>query len=175
MSFLEEWFGEKSQQVLADLVREVVDVSGVVVEIGAWEGRSTVAMATAAWPRIVHTVDTWEGSPGEISADLAATRDVFSTWRANVAELTKGNVIAHQCGWRDYVPTVTGPVALAFIDAEHSYVEVRDTIAALRPLMASGGVLCGDDHHHPPVRQAVLEAFGDDAQVHASLWIWRAP
>ena len=176
MTFTEEWFSQFSQDVLAGLVRSVAEVPGLIVEIGAWEGRSTVAMANAAHPRLVHTVDTWAGSPGEISADLAARRDVFATWKANVAELTAGNVIAHQCGWRDFVPTITEPVALAFIDAEHTYTEVRDNVLALLPHIAPGGILCGDDQHHPPIRQALTELLSaDDVNCNASLWIWRKP
>jgi predicted O-methyltransferase YrrM len=174
MNFTEEWFCQQSQDVLAGLVRSVADVPGLLLEIGAWEGRSTVAMANAAHPRMVHTVDTWAGSPGEVSATLAAGRDVFATWSANVAALTGGNVVAHRMGWREFVPTITEPIALAFIDAEHTYTEVRDNVTALLPHMAPGGIMCGDDWHHPPVREAVLEAF-PDADVHATLWIWTKP
>ncbi|MEI6231355.1 MAG: hypothetical protein WCP81_11530, partial [Actinomycetes bacterium] len=51
--FTEEWFNEFSQHVLADLVRGVRDVPGLLVEIGSWQGRSTVAMANAAFPRTI--------------------------------------------------------------------------------------------------------------------------
>lgn len=173
MSFTEEWFGQASQDVLSGLVRSVVDVPGMLLEIGAWEGRSTCAMANAAHPRVVHTVDTWAGSPGEVSSALASQRDVFATWQTNVAELTQGNVEAHRMGWREFVPTIAEPVALAFIDAEHSYKEVRDNVRALIPLVAPGGILCGDDQHHPPVRKALAELLpADDVYCHASLWIW---
>jgi predicted O-methyltransferase YrrM len=175
MTFTEEWFPTESQEVLADLVREVVGVDGLIVEIGAWEGRSTVALANAAFPRIVHSVDTWEGSPGEISAVLAAERDVHGTWAENVHQLTARNVEAHRMGWREYVPTITEPIALAFIDAEHTYTEVRDNVLALLPKMAPGGIICGDDQHHPPVRQALQELFPDEVMVKATVWVYRVP
>ena len=172
--FRENWFDEHSQAALTELVREVNQVEGLLVEIGSWEGRSTVAIANAT-DREVHAVDTWEGSYGEISADLAAQRDVHATFIANVTGLTKGNVVPHRMGWREYVPTIEGPVALAFIDAEHSYREVHDNIRALLPKMAPGGIICGDDNHHPPVQQAVVDIFGGDVTVKASLWIHRVP
>lgn len=176
MSFTEEWFSVESQDYLANLGRSVKDVDGLIIEIGAWEGRSTVALANAIAPRDMHSVDTWDGSPGEISADLAAKRDVFGCWSSNVALLTKGNVYPHRMGWRDYLPTVTDPVALAFIDAEHTYTEVRDNVLALLPLLAPGGVICGDDQHHPPVRRALLETLpNDEIFVFASVWSWRKP
>lgn len=172
--FHEEWFHEVSQKALAGLVKEVKDVEGMVVEIGAWEGRSTVAMANSAHPRSIHTVDTWNGSPGEISGPLAASRDVFGQWMANIGHYTRGNVIPHRMGWREFASDFPGPVALVFIDAEHTYREVTDNIEAFRDRMSPGGIMCGDDAHHPPVRRAVLDAFpGEEVTHEASLWVRR--
>lgn len=176
MSFTEEWFAPPSVEYLCELVEQVAPIPGLIVEIGSWEGRSTCALANAAHPRMVHAVDTWEGSPGEISSELAKDRDVFTRWTQNIAELTKGNVIAHRMGWREYVPQIDQPIALAFIDAEHTYREVFDNVTALLPLMSKGGVLCGDDAGHPPVTRAVLDALPrDDVWVKASVWSWVKP
>lgn len=176
MTFTEEWFSDASCVTLAQLVKQVAGVDGMIVEIGSWEGRSTVAMANAAYPRRVHACDTWEGSPGEPSADLATQRDVFTTWQHNIRTLTRRNVTAHRMGWREFLPTITEPVALAFIDAEHSYVEVRDNLLALLPLMAEGGIICGDDSHHGPVRDALVEVL-DPQQVAlaGAMWYWIKP
>lgn len=172
--FTEDWFGLPSQQALAALAGSVAAVDGLIVEIGSWEGRSTIALANAAHPRIVHAVDTWQGSPGEVSADMAARRDVFAKFQANVDHYTKGNVEAVVSDWRDFVPTITDPIALCFIDAEHSYREVFDNVTAILPLMVAGGALCGDDAHHPPVRQALDEIFGLDTLLfEATLWVHR--
>lgn len=174
--YTEEWFSPASQDCLRELVRVVRDIPGMILEIGAWEGRSTAALAAAAHPRIVHTVDTWDGSPGEISAKLAGERDVHAQFLANIDAFTDGNVEAHRMGWREFVPTVDEPVALAFIDAEHSYAEVRDNVEALIPKMAPGGIICGDDAHHGPVQEALFDVFGkSDVLTEASIWIWQAP
>ena len=144
--FNEQWFGQQSQERLAELVGLIDDVPGLIIEIGSWEGRSTIALANAAHPRTVHAVDTWQGSPGEVSSALAAERDVHGQFWANVAEWTDGNVTGHRMGWRDFVLDgwVTN-VAFLFIDAEHTYREVADTIDVFLPLMVQGGVICGDD------------------------------
>lgn len=168
--FREDWFGTHSQNALAHLAGRVADLTGDIIEVGCWEGRSTVALANAVHPETVHAVDTWEGSPGEISADLAADRDVHAQFLANVAELTAGNVEAHRMGWRDFFAGQTRPVKFLHIDAEHTYTEVRDNIEAARPLVVSGGIICGDDNHHPPVAQAVLDTLGPTTKVVATLW-----
>lgn len=173
-AFTENWFGETSCEALADLYGRTTG-PGRVIEVGSWEGRSTIALADACWPEILHAVDTWEGSPGEISASLAATRDVYGRWHANVYGTTAGNVVPFRMGWREYADLVGAPIRFLFVDAEHTYEEVRDTIDTFRGLMVPGGVICGDDVHHPPVRDAVLEAFGSKAMTIATLWYWQAP
>jgi len=175
-TFREDWFGEASQQALIDLYGLVEHLEGDIVEIGSWEGRSTIALANAAKPAIVHAVDTWRGSPGEISADLAAEpgRDVRATFLANVEFATAGNVEDHCCSWREFFAGHDRPIRMAFIDAEHSYREVFDNLTEVLARLVPGGVVCGDDMHHPPVRQAVLDLL-PDAQAIATLWWWRKP
>lgn len=172
MTFTECWFDVAAQATLAELVRASSDIDGLVIEIGAWEGRSTVVLAEAASPRIVHTCDTWRGSPSDVSGSLAAERDVFAQWRSNVAHLN--NVVAHRMGWREYVPTITEPVAFCFIDAEHTYAEVFDNIVAIAPLMPSGAILCGDDIRSAEVARACADALGEFRE-HGAMWSWVKP
>lgn len=167
--FHEAWFGDASCQALADLYAKTDGVDGRVIEVGCWEGRSTIALANACHPEIVHAVDTWQGSPGEVSAELAAERDVFAQFKRNVFSETCGNVEPFRMDWRDYFAARTTPIRFLHIDACHSYEEVRDNIAAALPLMAPGSVICGDDAHHPPVQQAVIEQF-PNAFLLATLW-----
>lgn len=171
-TFTEEWFGSDSCEALAKLARRTRRVDGRVIEIGSWEGRSTIALANAAWPAIVHAVDTWGGSPGEISAQLAAERDVYATFESNIAAETRGNIEAHRQDWRTYFAEDRTPVRLCFIDAEHTYAEVRDTILTVLPFMATAGIVCGDDNHHPPIQRAVFDVLGD-AKLDATLWYFQ--
>lgn len=175
MTFHEDWFGEPSCRAVYRLVQSTHGLHGRVVEVGCWEGRSTSFIAQAAWPETVHAVDTWQGSPGEISADLAGEpgRDVFATFTENMAELTRGNYEAHRMGWRDYFDSDRGPIRFLHIDAEHTYQEVHDNIEAALPLMVAGGIICGDDAHHPPVMEAVNELLSP-IRREATLWIWEA-
>lgn len=169
-TFHEDWFFDADCQALADLAGRVAHLDGAVIEVGCWEGRSTIALANAVHPANVNAVDTWQGSPGEISADLASERDVFATFNANIAEATKGNVVAHRMGWREFFATWEDPIRLIHIDATHSYDEVRDNIETVRPFMVSGGIICGDDAHHPPVRRAVMDTLGNALLGGAKLW-----
>jgi hypothetical protein len=164
--FQEEWFGEASQRALADLYGKVADLDGVVVEVGCWEGRSTIALARACAPEMVRAVDTWLGSPGEVSAELAAERDVLETFLANTAGM---NIDAYLMGWQEYFADHHDPIKFLHIDAEHTYEQVAGNIDAALPFMVPGSIMCGDDVHHLPVQLAVIERF-PDAQVSATLW-----
>lgn len=168
-TFTEDWFCKASQDALGLLYKLTDGVAGAVIEVGCWQGRSTIALANACHPEELQAVDTWEGSPGEISADLAKERDVYMEFLKNIHSATKGNVAAHRMGWRDYFAKYPAPIRFIHIDATHSYDEVRDNIAAALPLLSPGAVICGDDAHHPPVQQAVIDTLGD-ANLMATLW-----
>lgn len=167
--FTENWFSAQSCRSVAELAASTSHLNGDVIEVGCWEGKSTIAIANAIYPDVLHAVDTWEGSPGEVSAQLASERDVFARFSQNIADETGGNVEAHRMGWREFFTERRDPVRFCFIDAEHSYREVKENVEAVLPLMVPGGIITGDDVHHPPVQQAVIDVFGD-ANVTATLW-----
>lgn len=169
--FGEQWFCEESQKALAHLYEQTTS-TGRVIEVGCWTGRSTVALANACHPEILHAVDTWQGSAGEISEHLAAERDVYAQFHRNVFTMTAGNVVPCRMDWRDYFATHSGPIRFLHIDACHSFEELHDNIAAALPDLGSGSIICGDDAHHPPVQQAVLEFF-PQAYLLATLWWWQ--
>ena len=172
MTFTEDWFSVQSERALANLALTTGRLSGKVVEVGCWEGRSTCALANAVAPDTLHAVDTWAGSPGEPSERLAGERDVLATFKANIQTLTAGNVEIHHESWQDFFSRDVGPIRLLHIDASHSYDEVRGNIEAALPFIVPGGIVCGDDAHYGPVTDAardVLQHF----YVVASLWVWR--
>lgn len=172
-AFHEEWFCTESQSVLEDLVKKSPE--GLIVEFGAWEGRSSAALANAAFPRIVHSVDPWDGRGHPESERLARERDIAAQWQANMDAYTKGNVRGHKMGWRDFVPTIKDPIGFCFIDADHSYREVFDNLAAVIPHLAPGAWVCGDDAHHGPVQDAVFDLLGLNIGVLATVWCWQMP
>ena len=170
MTFTEMWFSPAACENLAALARQVLDLEGRIVEIGSWEGRSTIALANAVAPAVVHAVDTWDGSPGEPSWDLAHERDVFARFESNIVTTTRGNVEPHRMDWRDYFAADLSPCRFVFIDGEHTYEQVSATLETVVPLMVPGGIICGDDVHHLPVMQAVVDRFGPSVPWIANLW-----
>lgn len=170
--FTEDWYRPSGLAALERALDRTDGLSGRVIEIGCWEGRSTVTLARAAYPTTVHAVDTWLGSPGEISETLARERDVFARFLSNIDELTLGNVIAHRMDWRDYLAADQSPVRFIHIDGLHTFDEVKANIEAVLPMMVPGGVICGDDAHHQPIIDAVNATLGH-LTLDVSLWWWQ--
>lgn len=171
MTFTENWFSSWSCIRLARLASVTAGVPGLVVEVGCWEGKSTVALANAVAPATVVAIDTWAGSPGDPSEILATERDVYATFTENIRALTAGNVAPQRMGWRDWFEQNTSKIRFLHIDGPHTYDEVRDNIIAALPFMSPGSIICGDDAHHPPVNDAVFETLGDIPTT-ATLW-WK--
>lgn len=151
---------------------------GYVLEVGCWEGRSTMEIANRFHPENVHCVDHWLGDLTDDKSRLvsiAQTRDVHADFRANMLAATQGNFVEHRMSWRDLDWSSFSPIRFLFIDAQHTYGEVFDNIRLALPFMALGGVIAGDDLSTPGVRRAVREALGDVilGSGQRSIW-WKA-
>jgi predicted O-methyltransferase YrrM len=137
--------------------------AGAVVEVGSWQGRSTVFLAAGQRDRggvtgqPIVAVDTFEGSDtmqaGGINSDPAAIDPV--TGRVDTEPIFRRNVKA--CGlsswvqarrarsvdaaaaWRD------GTIRLIFIDGDHELEAVRADVDAWEPHLAPGARIAFHD------------------------------
>lgn len=174
MTEIEGWMGKRNQQWLGERAAESLNV----VEVGVWKGRTTQVFAEHA-KGVVYAVDTWSGVPDDPKQhfDLYPdTATAFKQFRANLApHIESGRV----------VPVTTDSLSaarrfaaqglrfdLVFIDADHRYEAVRADIAAWRPLVSEGGILCGHDFKPkwPGVVWAVSEAFPEAELAGTSIW-----
>ena len=186
--FNEDWYPTEQGEFLKQLVKEVQCISGSVIEIGCWEGKSTYQLANAVHPEFIICNDTWRGNEAEteftgmvhISQKLAEQRDVYSRFVSNMDELTKGNykIVKEDC--LRWLPTLTEPVKFCHIDASHEYNSVFETIKYLKPLVVKGGILCGDDYLNSHdlrydldggVMRAVKELLPEHKNFN-NLWYW---
>jgi predicted O-methyltransferase YrrM len=173
-TFTERWTNDHQAQLLAQIAR-AIPPEGRCVEIGSWEGLSTVALAGALGTRPLEAVDTWAGNSDE-GADhptvaAAGARDVYATFARNLRAFGLSNVLPRRMDWRDWAAESGAPLAFVYLDAAHDAVTVAAQIAALRPRLVPGGVLCGDDAYAPGVQQALhgLPGAVSDGRV----WWWR--
>jgi hypothetical protein len=150
------WMNEPELYWLADQASH----HSCIVEIGCWMGRSTITLAINT-PGVVYAVDTWLGSeehkgdfigkhPDWVYAEFLR----YTNTQLNIYPIRRTSVeTAAQLS--DLHPD------MVFIDAAHDYDSICADILAWRPLIRSGGLLCGHDHGHPPIERAVRELIPD--------------
>jgi predicted O-methyltransferase YrrM len=134
-----------------------------VVEIGCLRGRSARAMAdNMIGPSVLYCVDHFKGS-AEHGDAFSKDDSLYRTFMANMLDhIANGRVYVYACPSLEAAALIdVGPgLDMVFIDASHDYDSVKADILAWKPLLRSGGLLCGHDHGHPPIEQVIRELFG---------------
>lgn len=161
---IEGWMHETELLWLAETASRV-PASGAVVEIGSLKGRSTCALA-ANTPATVYAVDTWNGF-GTNDQTFAAFRENTSRY-TNILPIHTSSVIAASAFAREHKT-----FDVIFIDAEHDETNLRQDIAAWRPLLLEGGVFAGHDYGEPtwPDVKRVIDELFSKASVVGTIWI----
>jgi len=147
MVFHENWYSDSQLVELTKAIKKVEKLKGKLIEIGCWEGKSTVVIANVCFPENLDAVDTWKGNINEDeSSVIASRRDVYQTFKENVKSLTEGNVTPYKQGCFTYLSALSSTVKFCHIDASHMYQSVKKTIEMLLPKLVNNAILCGDDY-----------------------------
>jgi len=128
-----------------------------VVEIGAWKGRSTIALLRGC-KGIVFSVDPWYRNTDGYREFIYNTEEFIHL------------VIIKMPSMRAVTIFNGNPVDMVFIDANHGYEAVKNDIEAWLPKTRK--IICGHDYGDPlapGVKQAVDEKF-DDVRWVNSIW-----
>ena len=184
MVFHEAWIGDQQVEYISRLIEQTRGAPGCNIEMGCWEGRSTVGLANSCFPERLIAVDSWAGniSEGEEhdTVVLLKQRDVFGTFRRNIEELTRGNVEIVRSDCFEFLDGFNEPIKFCHIDAAHDYESVRKTLEMILPKLVVGGVLCGDDYMSAHagradlrggVQRAVVELLPDHMNS-GNAWVW---
>ena len=144
---------------------------GSVAEIGSWKGRSTHALASGTKGTVV-AIDHFKGSADEkdLTNTLAKQEDIFETFKRNTKDL-KNIVINRTSGMKAAKKYPDKSFDMVFIDAGHTYKEVREDIKIWLPKARM--ILCGHDYLPDTwmgVIMAVDEAFGKPDGVVDTIW-----
>lgn len=147
-----------------------------VLEIGSYEGKSTICMAQTA--DYVVSIDPHTG------AGTPEPRETFDKFRQNVSRYgVADKVEAHHD--RDFVAE---PFDLVFIDGAHDLMSVKQDIAYACSMVKPGGLIAFHDYRREPgehdgrwdpdVTQAVNEFVAQGAELvdqHATVAVVRPP
>jgi hypothetical protein len=184
--FHEDWYSDDQISELTNLYDTVKDKTGAVIEIGCWEGKSTIGLAKKCFPEVLICNDTWLGNVGESAITgvihhtelILKERDVYSAFINNMNNYTLKNytVVKEDC--IEWLKRYTDSIKFIHIDASHEYESVFETINLVLPKMVKGGVICGDDYLnsnmgreslHGGVERAVRETLPAHANI-GNLW-----
>lgn len=147
----------------------------MIIEVGCWKGRSTLALADNTTGR-VYAVDHWRGTPGDPHLKevgrLGGPSGLYDTFRRNLRG--RDQVIMRPMDASQAALSFAPQSAdLVFIDAGHEYLDVKHDIETYRPIVKPGGILCGHDYgseQHRGVTQAVNELLPDVQRAAFSIW-----
>jgi len=143
---------------------------GNLVELGCWMGRSTAILVQAAqhWGASVTSVDAFVPMPHGYKQ---ATPEA---WRRNLerAKLTPPRLLAMRS--EDAALIYDKPIALLFIDADHSYECVKRDLAMWGPKVQRGGVIALHDMFFPSITgvcRALAEWWSEERDGDVSRWV----
>jgi predicted O-methyltransferase YrrM len=138
-----------------------------VIEIGSYEGRSTVALGLGLKKKridpgqFVYSIDPHTGDISEVQKGMEI--DTWNNFIFNVnsfdlqdvitpIRLTSDSAVSHLVGVN---------AGLLFIDGWHSYEAVRSDIDNYLPLTTPQRIVIFDDWRQPEIFKAILEAIQD--------------
>lgn len=152
-----------------------------ILELGSWKGRSTRAIMDNIHPEgKITCVDTFAGNVGTDLIGMAEKEDIYGTFIRNLSPYSGTDRLkVIRCSTSEILENIDPSTKFdfIFIDADHSYEEVRKDINNCLPLLSADGIIAGHDFskHWPGVIQAVRETFGPSGFVHnKDTTIWSA-
>ncbi len=150
VEFHERWYSSKSIKWLLDTFEKLNrEAQGVIIDIGAWEGRATLAIGAACFPESMMAVDTWRGNEKEgashITVQEAKKRSIKGAFEKNIRSLGYGNIKFFQGDSSLFLKEHEGSIKFAHIDSDNTCEYIRETLMLLIPKMAHGGIICGNN------------------------------
>jgi hypothetical protein len=122
-------------------------VSGSVIELGSYEGRSTGIFALAG--RHVHAVDAWSLDVSDLSAygqGAIQASHVFNRFQYNLRQMQIEHLVSINRGLTHQIgQTWNEEGAILFVDAGHTYEDVKGDLSVWTPHLHPEGFLIMHD------------------------------
>ena len=172
------WFDLPKAVAVQQVVKQCPRGS-TIVELGSFQGRSSVAIASVLPPEsILFCVDHFEGSPEHRTMKLDLN-NLFQSFQKNIEAFgVSDRIRVLRMSTVDAAGQfATASVDLILLDAAHDYESVKTDLEHWYPKLKPGGALFCDDYEPawPGVQQAV-EAAGLKGEVVArALFFHRKP
>ncbi|MFP5486699.1 MAG: class I SAM-dependent methyltransferase [Acidimicrobiia bacterium] len=139
------WMTEGQGRALYDAAASCPP-GGRIVEIGSFQGRSTIILATAADPSVeIVAIDPHAGNdrgPQEIEGYADAAEGDHAAFEANLMAAGVRERVQHLRKFSDdALADVDGPIDVLYVDGAHRYAPARADIRQWGANVADGGTL----------------------------------
>ena len=149
------WLSEDEAITLYELARQLPDNSPVAVEIGSWQGKSSLVLAKGLKGKtkpVLYCIDPFNGDAG--ASDRVLYSRALSTMNKSLKEAFLDNMRRH--GVLDVVRPLEGysfdvvndfkdTIDLLFIDGAHEFEAVFQDYEQWSPLLRPGGMIAFHD------------------------------
>lgn len=156
------WFALYKAIVLQRAIKRLPE-GAVIVELGSYQGRSSVAIAAVLPPGgKLYCVDHFLGSAEHQQSGLDLS-NLYQAFRSNIEQfgVQKRVTVLAKAASEAAGEFADGGVDLLFVDAAHDFESVKADLDAWYRKLKPGGWLVCDDYdpvHWPGVVQAVAKA-----------------
>ncbi len=153
------WLTRPEAELLFNLVANHPEITSSVVEVGSYQGRSTVAlaygMATRKVRRPVVAVDPHIGSPDmqkgrkyhdPLVSDGAAGINTLAAFLQNIQGAGVEWIEPKVCTSEELLKHSYVPADIVFIDANHEYEEVKKDFESWASMVQPGGLIAFHDY-----------------------------
>ena len=147
---------------VADLIADL-QPGGIIIEVGAWVGESSVLFAQH-FDHVI-CVDSWND---KLFIDGHCAADAYNEFLRRIHPYSNISYVR-----MDSVPAASlfasGIADKLYIDADHKYPSVKADIAAWKHVLKVGGYYCGHDYNterFPGCVQAIHEMLGTPHKVY---------
>lgn len=152
------WLADSEANLLYDLAAQCRG-RGVIVEIGSWQGKSTVMMGggSMAGAKVkIHAIDPHTGSPEH--GQMFGKVWTFDRFQENIKKAGVDSLVVPIIKFSDAaVDDVQEPIELIFVDGAHEYEAVKSDFEKWFPKVIEGGVMAFHDTLGWPGPRKVVE------------------
>jgi MMP 1-O-methyltransferase len=118
--------------------------NGVIVEIGSWQGKSTIALALGAAK--AHREKIYAIDPHAVQPEEGYLADTRSAFVANIKRAgVDGQVIPMIMTSKEAARDWRQPIRLLWIDGDHRYASVKQDFLLWEPFLVDDGIIAMHD------------------------------
>lgn len=166
------WLAKEEARVLYIIASEV---TGPIVEIGAWKGRSTATLGFAsrnnpAHP-LIYTVDPFTGSKEHRELDPHC--NTWDEFRENIESLHMFDIVRpYQMTSKEAYEKHFGAIGMLFIDGSHEYEDVKYDFVHWGSNVVKGGWICMHDYYWSGPNRVAKELVMDNPRYRVPPATW---